>query len=654
MEYILDQTMITALYIAEKLSKKLNYPDAIPNSCFLAAIFIEPHGSLYSMHTHSEVPDDVFLETVYDCVFENSEHEYTFYATTLRFNDETFNLQNDILTILDLSMEKAELRVSYEDPSINSVAMNIEDAISVVSVLYPDIYAPIYSYVAGTVLSENSEDLFFTGSDFEDISVQNQEETSSKTKSTMDIGPEFELPENVSGFLRVLNTQYSPDDELCPICGRDEELKKLITILAKYKKPNCVLIGDPGVGKTAIVEKFTWQIVTGNCPEKYKDTIILVLDITSIVADTQYRGSAERRFKDLIYFLEHNPNCILFIDEIHLLLGAGACRDGDLDLANALKPLLARSSARVIGATTMVEYEKYFSKDSALQRRFEKIEVREPRSFEVYPMVKNQIKILSDIHNTSINQGLVKTAILYASCFNAETRNPDRTLDLIDQAMARAELDGRTAVRKKDIIGSFDIYMKIFNNMSIEEKKVIAYHESGHYLVHRFSENLYDSRSLAVSIMPAENYYGVTVFESTEKCNVNTDEDYFISVIASMLAGRVAEEIFTKTLTSDAASDLQNATELATKIVTKYGLIKELGNRVYLRKEHLTPETSSKINSAVDDLLNKATQRAKTILQDNMIYLNSLVEQLVKKGILTDSEIEKLFVQIKNEKKSNN
>lgn len=140
----------------------------------------------------------------------------------------------------------------------------------------------------------------------------------------------------------MLQNEYSKDSKECHICGREEETKALIRILMKKTKRNAVLVGNAGVGKTALAEKFTWMIVTGNCPKKFQDNIVVKLDVNDIVAGTQYRGSAEERFQQLIQFLEKNPKCILFIDEIHLLLGAGACREGDLDLANALKPLLAR------------------------------------------------------------------------------------------------------------------------------------------------------------------------------------------------------------------------------------------------------------------------------------------------------------------------
>ena len=265
------------------------------------------------------------------------------------------------------------------------------------------------------------------------------------------------IPKKLSSFLYILNENFSPTETECNILGREEETNQLIRILSKATKRNAILIGEPGVGKTAIVEKLAWQITTSNCPEKFKNLKIIVLEVNSILAGTQYRGSAEERFDELIKFLEQNQNCILFIDEIHTILGAGACRDGDLDLANALKPLLARGETRVIGATTSEEYEKYFSKDGALKRRFEKIIVKEPHSDEVYDMIKNQISRLEEFHHTVMPKELIDFTILNASCFNYETKNPDRTLDLIDKSMATAELANRHFVSREDILSNFAI-----------------------------------------------------------------------------------------------------------------------------------------------------------------------------------------------------
>lgn len=257
------------------------------------------------------------------------------------------------------------------------------------------------------------------------------------------------IPQSLNSFLTDMNAKFSKSDKVCKICGRDDETKKMIQILLKANKRNVILVGEPGVRKTALVEKLAWQIVTGIYVDDLKDCIIVSLDVNALIAGTNYRGMAEERFTILINFLESNPKCILFIDEVHLLLGAGLCAGSNLDLANALKPILARGTTRVIGATTSAEYEEYFSTDGALKRRFEKLYVKEPSSNEVLPMIRNQVKYLEDYHGVSISTHMLNYIMLNAACFNFETCNPDRTLDLVDKAMVSAKIDGKKKVQKK-------------------------------------------------------------------------------------------------------------------------------------------------------------------------------------------------------------
>lgn len=622
-KYMFEISLIDSLYIANDMAKRLQY-NAIPNECFFAALFLEPHNTLYNMLQLQGISAEDIMAKVCETVFEDEALPSEFKISQLKFdNGKTLYLQSDILEIID----EAQTMASYYERTI----ITSEDAIMVLSVLFPEIYSAITASL-----------LFDLGSR---VPITDLPTTSSNQEK------EFILPDSVAGFLRVLNTQYSPDEKTCPIGGRDDEVKKLTTILLKNKKRNCILVGDAGVGKTAIVEKIAWQIVTGNCPKQFKDMIVLELDVTSLISDTMYRGSAEKRFKALISFLENNKNCILFIDEIHLLLGAGSCEGGQLDLANALKPMLARGETRVIGATTLDEYQRYFSRDSALNRRFEKIIVREPNFNKVYSMIKNQITVLKNAHGVSIKRQTVETAILYASCFNFESKNPDKTLDLIDRSMAIAELNGRKSVREKDIISTFDVYTKKFDQMTIEQKRAIAYHEAGHYLLYKFSKNLSNHNLLAVSIMPAEDYLGVTVCELDDKFIPSDNEDYFIAVIAAKLAGRICEKIYTGELTSGASSDLEQATNLAKQVVTKFGFNKDFGNRVFVEKIDFIPETSAKINEAVNTLLKKAEVRAKNVLSQKSKYLEALADALVKRGILSEGEINCLFDEI--DKKNN-
>ena len=462
----------------------------------------------------------------------------------------------------------------------------------------------------------------------------------------------FTIPRTLASFLTVLNNNYSTNEEYCRILGREKETDTLIKILTKATKRNAVLVGYPGVGKTAIVEKLVWNIVKGNCPDRFKNSKVLALDVTAIVADTKYRGTAEARFQELIKFLENNPGCILFIDEIHTILGAGACKDGELDLANSLKPILARGDTQVIGATTFDEYEKYFSKDGALKRRFEKIIVREPKSDELYDMIKNQILSLEEFHHTKISKELVDFAILNASCFNYETKNPDRTLDLLDRTMAGAELKGKTEVSKEDILDNFDIRKKQFERMSEKKKMATAYHEAGHYIVQHFSSELQHYRTLAISIIPAEDYLGVNVFEEDEYATPSSNREFYIQMIAKLLGGRRAEKLYSKELSAGANSDLTKATRIAKDMITRYGLDEDFTeDRVYLRESEnpmYTEKIIEKISGEIDKILNEAKKYADNILSMHQAELEILVEELMKKGMVSKVELEKIFTDMES------
>lgn len=456
------------------------------------------------------------------------------------------------------------------------------------------------------------------------------------------------LPKNLSDFVTVLSSKYKGVSE-CEILGRDKECRDTMRILQKRGKKNVILVGEAGVGKSSIAEKIAYDIANGNCPDSLKDNVVFQLNVNSSIAGTTLRGMAEERFKFLIEYLEKHENVILFIDEIHMAIGTGeTSAKGENDMSNALKPFLASSKAKVIGATTEEEYNKIIATDSAFKRRFKKIVVKEPKSKDVYPMLKNAIKAHEKFHGVTISKEMVEYAILISACFNNTTKNPDRTNDLIDTSMVIAKEKGLKEVTRECILENFDINFEKFKNMSIEEKKATAYHEAGHYLVWRLSSNiLKGEKGIAVSIMPAEGYLGVTVFDDmTDEVNINPNRDYFIKSFASDLAGRIAEELFVLDVNSGASADLKNANKKAYTMICNYAMNNKDDYLTFIEDNNyhmINEKTIDYINQERAKLLKDASEYAKGILNDNRELLDKLVNALLEKGILDENDLNEIF-----------
>lgn len=475
-----------------------------------------------------------------------------------------------------------------------------------------------------------------------------EEESYDDYKASSD-GNKEKIPKGIAKFVTALSAKYKGVEE-CEILGRDKECEAVMQILQKRGRKNVILVGEPGVGKSAIAEKLAFCIANGKCPEALKDKVVLQLNVNAIIAGTTLRGMAEERFKKLVDYLEKNEDVILFIDEIHMVVGAGATsRDQQGDMSNALKPFLASKKAMVIGATTSEEYEKIIATDGAFQRRFQKIVVKEPKSKEVYPMLKNAIKEHEKYHGVTISEEMVQYAVLMSACFNYTTRNPDRTNDLIDVSMVIAKQNGKKEVDKQSILKKFDINFKKYHNMSEQSKLETAYHEAGHYLVWRLSKANKDTKGIAISIMPAENYMGVTVFDDiSDEVTVNKDKNYFLADIASDLAGREAEKLYTNVISAGASEDLQNANKKADYMVRALGMGSKDKNVTYVDNfvHHMMSERiKNRINKEREKIINKATKIARNILNTHRELLDKLAYALLEKGILDENDLEEICAE---------
>lgn len=229
-------------------------------------------------------------------------------------------------------------------------------------------------------------------------------------------------------------TKLAREGKLDPVIGRDEEIRRTIQVLSRRTKNNPMLIGEPGVGKTAIAEGLAGRIVAHDIPDSLKDKDLLVLDMGSLIAGTKFRGEFEERLKSIIDEIEQSEGqIILFIDEVHTLVGAGAS-EGSMDAANLLKPALARGLLHCIGATTLNEYQKYIEKDAALERRFQPVMVNEPSAEDAIAILRGLKERFEIFHSVRITENALHAAVFLSMRYITDRRLPDKAIDLIDEA----------------------------------------------------------------------------------------------------------------------------------------------------------------------------------------------------------------------------
>ena len=332
--------------------------------------------------------------------------------------------------------------------------------------------------------------------DFNDVATVNVDKPKMQTP-TMEKGGAFErLDEKKSGAVEKL-TAYGTDlteramrGKIDPVIGRQKEIEKMIQVLSRRLKNNPVLIGEPGVGKSAIVEGLAQLIVNGDVPEQLYNKTVFSVDMPGMLAGARYRGDFEERLKDMIGAVIEDGDVVLFIDEIHTIVGAGASSDNGMDAANILKPMLARGDLQVIGATTIEEYRKYIEKDPALERRFTPVWVEEPSEKDAIAILQGLRKKYEQHHSIVITDEAIETAVKLSARYITDRFLPDKAIDLIDEAAARVRVleDGgaeikalETEIRNfeeervlRERRGEFALATAAFENLRLAKDKLAA------------------------------------------------------------------------------------------------------------------------------------------------------------------------------------
>lgn len=294
--------------------------------------------------------------------------------------------------------------------------------------------------------------------------------------------------ENVSDYIRQNSTggksaleeycvnlnERAKNGQIDPVIGRDREIDEIIEVLARRKKSNVICVGDPGVGKTAIAEGLAKSIVDKTVPSEIADKKVYTMEIGTMLAGTKFRGEFEERFKNVIDEVEKDGKIILFIDEIHMIAGAGASSSGSVDASNLLKPALASGRVKVIGATTYDEYAQHLEKDRALMRRFHKLDIKEPSVEDTKKILYGLEKYYVEFHGVRYENGLIDKAVDLAERYIKQRQNPDKSIDLIDAAGARAKIDGKHMVTMDRLYREVAKHANVSIEMiSSEENRVV-------------------------------------------------------------------------------------------------------------------------------------------------------------------------------------
>ena len=463
------------------------------------------------------------------------------------------------------------------------------------------------------------------------------------------------VPKKYKDYLTDMNyiyAKYSQD----VFCGRDKEINRIFDSLLKTKKNNVILLGNNGVGKSATVQATVYKIIKGECPEELQNHHFIYWDIEKILtlsaSDADY---VKKEVAGAFNFITSYSNIVVVIEKVHLVMMSRA-------LLYQFSTMLKQDHVKVIGITTADDFYDFFQYENKIMTSVDIIPILEPKASKIYPMISKYIAILEKRHNVTITEDIVNYIISISGAFLTDLCHPGLTVDFIEKSMITAKKNKNKAVTKRDVNANLNFNYELFSKIPLKDKKITAYHEAGHFIVSKYSEHIKNYRTTAISIVPAENFLGITLFEFEPEKQTSCDADYYIDNIAVDLAGRVAELILqgkeddkNAKVTSGAYSDLKNATQTARNIVTEFGMIDSCGGNMTFFANYdlvdlalLSDEKKKLIDESTKKLIDEAYKRAKSILTSKRELLSLIAKELLRHEVLDAIDLENLCNQVKN------
>lgn len=603
--------------------------------------------------------DTSTLLEMFEFFYEQSKEFLCLYKQKIReprFSPELEHVLNIASVLAVGAIDEMALTVSLVENS------NISELLDFITPNFGTILKSVFNtrnYINGDILYEiealaklpvdydtakfnNSENYYSESKHFE---TENTTVAYYKNTDNLNVSKNLQVPE----YLTCLNDKFKPGNPYL-IRGVDDQIEQISILLQKVFMPNIILVGEAGVGKTAIVEGLAERIVNKTCSESLKNYTIYSLDLTSFTKNTKFRGEQEAKYDELKNFLESATNVILFIDEIHNIIGMGSASDQSFDFSNALKPILSNtnSNVRIIGATTKKEYDKYFV-DSAFKRRFSLVEVHEPKTKELYSILEGQIEFLEKRHGVSVSRQIFEKVVSESSGYHFDEKNPSRTIKMLDTAMVIAKNDGK---KELDNLSIYKVHQKNVEMFLKTDKDILlraAYHEAGHYIVCKTLNQKFNHVTL-VSIIPSDTYFGVMCIEANDIFTIKSRKDY-INEIAELLAGEIASTKKGFEVSLGMSNDTEVATNIAKHMVASSMEDWNLSGSIaasFLENDQLnlsllSDKKKDEFLNKIDKILEEAHKIALRILNANDEILDIIAQALVKNGSLKADELDDLF-----------